>query len=311
MQREDLEQAAFRYIKLGPGGQWARRAIQNDEIYLSHKEVPHQLALTGDRRALIEYIVEMGKTAGKAADYAREILDFYTQPATTIWVTFHDGSLWWARAEEHVEWIGESDEHGPRMRKTIGSWRNTDMKGDHLRQDQMSTMLTGVAAYQQTICGIKAVDYLRRKLLVEENPLVTSAMALQAKLVDVASDLITGLHWKDFETLVDLLMTRGGWHRISALGGTMKDADLLVEHPVTGETALVQVKSAASQSVLADYISRLDNNPAWSRLIFVCHSPRGVLDASDRSDVTIWAKNSLAEISVKNGLMDWLVERTG
>jgi hypothetical protein len=46
-------------------------------------------------------------------------------------------------------------------------------------------------------------------------------------------------------------LARGGWHRVPALSGTVKDADLNVEQSVTQETALVQVKSAASQSLLA------------------------------------------------------------
>ena len=70
-------------------------------------------------------------------------------------------------------------------------------------------------------------------------------------MVAAAEQLIAGLHWADFETLVDVILARGGWHRVSALGGTMKDADLIVEQSVTQETALVQVKSAASQSLLA------------------------------------------------------------
>ena len=55
----------------------------------------------------------------------------------------------------------------------------------------------------------------------------------------------------DFEKLVDVILGRGDWHRVPALSGTMKDADLNVEQSVTQETALVQVKSAASQSLLA------------------------------------------------------------
>jgi hypothetical protein len=28
-----------------------------------------------------------------------------------------------------VHWLGESEGHGPRMRRTIGAWRNTDLNG--------------------------------------------------------------------------------------------------------------------------------------------------------------------------------------
>ena len=51
------------------------------------------------------------------------------------------------------------------------------------------------------------------------------------------------LHQDDFETLVDLIFARGGWHRVSALGGNEADIDLAVEQSLTGERAFVQVKS--------------------------------------------------------------------
>jgi hypothetical protein len=80
---------------------------------------------------------------------------------------------------------------------------------------------------------------------------------------------------------------------------------------VTQETALGQVKSAASQSVLDDYIRRFEEAGKFSRLIFVCHSPRGVLKAAQREDVTISARSSLAETTVRYGLIDWLIARAG
>lgn len=190
MDRDVIENATFRYIKLGPANTWAGEAISRGELYLGHKQVPHNLALTLDRKDIIQHMVSLGRTASKAGDSAREIIDFYSQPSSTIWITFHDGSLWWCRADDHVEWIGETADHGARVRRTIGSWLNTDLKGNHLRQDQLSTILTGVAGYQQTLCAIRASDYLRRKLLSEENPLVTSALDLQSRLIATVSGLI-------------------------------------------------------------------------------------------------------------------------
>jgi hypothetical protein len=110
-------------------------------------------------------------------------------------------------------------------------------------------------------------------------------VAARQTLLAAAADIIASLHWADFETLIDLILARGGWHRVSALGGTMKDADLVVEQAVTGETAFAQVKSTASQALLDRYITRFDENPAWSRLFFACHTPKGALSAGIRSDV--------------------------
>lgn len=45
----------------------------------------------------------------------------------------------------------------------------------------------------------------------------------------------------------------------------------------TGEAALVQDKSHASQAVLDDCIGHFDATEVYDRLIFVCHSPKGAL----------------------------------
>jgi len=202
---------------------------------------------------------------------------------------------------------------GARYRRTIGPWRNTDAHGRPLLMNALSTKLTKVAGYRQTLCSIgpEAELYLRRKLAGESDPVVDAALETKRTLIEACEALIAGLHWADFETLIDMILARGGWNRMSALGGTMKDVDLIVEQATTGETAMVQVKSAASQTALDDYIRRFDEVGEFSWLIFACHSPRGTLAAPERDDVIVWARSSLAETAVRNGFVDWLIARAG
>ena len=102
----------------------------------------------------------------------------------------------------------------------------------------------------------------------------------------------------------------GGWQRISRVGGTQADTDLVVEQPTTGETAFVQVKSKATQAVLDDYIGRFHRRKTYDRLFFICHSPAGTLSVNDTAGVHIWAGDRLADAAVKAGLFDWLTERS-
>ena len=60
--------------------------------------------------------------------------------------------------------------------------------------------------------------------------------------------LIQGLHWRDFELLAELVMTQGGWRRVSATGGVQMAIDIELELPLTRERALVQVKSRLNQN---------------------------------------------------------------
>jgi hypothetical protein len=108
-----------------------------------------------------------------------------------------------------VIWLGEGEDHGARMRRTLRPWRNTDLKGRVLASEGLSTRLTKVAAYRQTLCAVEAADYLRRKLSGEEEPLVLQAVAARQAALEAASSLITALHWADVETLIDLLLARG------------------------------------------------------------------------------------------------------
>jgi hypothetical protein len=306
-----IRSANFRYIKLGPGNRWADEALAREEIYLGHKEVPHEIASSGDRSKITAFLVGTGKSSGKAADFAREIVDFYRLGPDTIWITFEGGRLWWTVAGKEVTWLGEDDRRGARMRRALFPWRDTNVEGEALLQGALSTRLTKVTAYRQTLCKIGEEDYLRRKLLGESDPKVEAAYAARKTMIEAASALIGSLHWADFETLVDLVLSRGGWHRVSALGGTQKDADIVVEQPITGETAFVQVKSKASQALLDDYVGRFEANPEWSRMIFACHSPTGAIDTRGHPRVILWDRAHLSEAVIRTGLYDWLVERAG
>lgn len=86
---------------------------------------------------------------------------------------------------------------------------------------------------------------------------------------------------------------------------------MIVEQSVTGETALVQVKSSASQQVLDRYVEIHDQSSVHDRLIFACHSEKTKLFADSRDDVILWDRRGLARAAIKNGLIDWLTERVG
>jgi hypothetical protein len=187
------------------------------------------------------------------------------------------------------------------------------VQGRPLTLDILSTRLTQLAGYRGTICKVGEQDYRLRRLNVQEEPLVATARSARQALVAATSDLVRHLHWADFELLVDLLLTRGGWRRVSARGGHMKDIDLLVEQPLTGERASVQVKSAADQATFDRSVADFTKSGAATRFFFACHTPRGSLrlppEASDR--VHLWADVELATGAVDAGLVGWLIDRAG
>ena len=300
----------IRYIKLGRGGRWAHLGLAEGEVHFGYPMVPHELCLEEDWEAIVQRLIEDGRSPAKAKDGAREIRDFYPLGADALWITLADGHLWWTFAEAEVVWLGGNGEaHGARMRKAIDGWRKTDINGKPLAIDRLSTILTQVAAYRGTICRVKAADYLLRRINGVEEPMVARAHQARCEMITIAAEMIGALHWSDFETLVDLIFARAGWQRGSRVGEALTDVDLILEQPTTGEKAFVQVKSKAGQAVLDDYIERFRRSGSYDRLFFVCHSPKGQLSTEDDAKLHVWVGDRLAEAAVRAGLFDWLTER--
>ncbi len=310
---ERITPSAVRYIKLGAGNHWFDSCRQHQRLELGHGEVPHSLVSTGDWAAVKAHCQEcLGKSAATATVFTRELNEFYTLGSDCLWITFADGCLWWAFAEQDVDWLGgDGEAHGYRARVTRGPWRNTSRGGAQLDQSALSSALTQVAGYRQTICQVKASDYLIRKLNDEPEPLVLETRAAEAALVKVAAKLIPALHWRDFETFVDLLFARLGWRRTSLVGDGLKDIDLALEQPATGERAFVQVKSRASQRVVDDYVTRFRRNSNYDRFFLVCHTTSGDLPSDAESGVHVWSGQRLAKRAIRAGLTDWIVQRVG
>ena len=301
----------IRYIKLGTGGDWARLAFERGEIHFGYKTVPHDLCQRRDWDAVAQFLAHEGRITANARDATREIREFYTLGADCLWITFADGHLWWAFADPEVIWLGvEEDGQGARMRKAIDGWHKVNIAGEPLRIDGLSTRLTQVAAYRRTICRLKASDYLLRRINGVEEPVVARAREARNAMMVVAVEMIAGLHWADFETLVDLIFARSGWQRTSRVGGKLTDVDLILEQPATGETAFVQVKSKAGQAVLDDYDRRFQRSGTHDRMFFVCHTPTGALSADGDAGLHVWVGARLAEAAVKAGLFDWLMEQS-
>ncbi len=308
--REKIAPKEVRYIKLGRGGCWADVSIENGELHFGYRTVPHELCMRGDWEGVIAVLMQQGRSVGKARDGMREVRDFYTLGADCLWITFADRHLWWAFADPEVTWLGpEEDSQGARKRRTIDGWHKCDVAGRLLSFESLSTRLTQVSSYRQTICSVKATDYLRRRINGEEEPVVTRARSARDAMIAAAAQMISQLHWADFETLVDLIFSRAGWQRLSRLGGSQADVDLVLEQPTTGERAFVQVKSKASQAVLDNYLDRYRRDGSCQRFFFVCHSPNGALSMVEDDRLHIWAGERLAETAVKAGLYDWLIER--
>jgi hypothetical protein len=306
-----FQPGAVRYIKLGRGGGWADAALADGLVPFGYREIDHDLCVAGDWAGVRKQLLAMGRTPSGASHGVRELRDFYELPDDTLWITLANGHLWWTFAEaDVVRHARVSDADGPvRSRRCREGWSRHDLAGEPLDVRSLSSALLRTANYRMTICAVECIDYLLRRIRGDRAPLHTEAQLSLQALQSTTLALIRLLDWADFEALADLLFASGGWQRVSVLGGGQPDVDMILTQPITGETAWVQVKSSASQTVFKDYLARFGKDGSCDRLFFVCHS--GELTSPDPSRVLVWCGERLARATLEAGLLGWVMARTG
>jgi hypothetical protein len=300
----------IRYIKLGDGGRWAQESLSEGVLCFGYHTIPHEMCERKDWDGVWSTLSDR-KSEGAQTAGVNEVRAFYELGEDCLWITFADGHLYWAFAKPQVQWTGDGTWDGPsRKRATTDGWHRTDILDNPLRVAALSSKLTKVANFRATICKVAEEDYLLRRINGIEEPVVVRANEVRKAMMVVAVEMIRGLHWADFETLTDLIFARSGWQRSTRVGEKLTDIDLVMEQPTTRETAFVQVKSQAGQATVDDYLGRFRRS-GYDRFFFVCHSAQGKLTLPDESRLHLFEGERLADAAVKNGLYDWLIERSG
>jgi hypothetical protein len=223
-----------------------------------------------------------------------------------IWITFCGNHLWWCKVEDpHI--------HEDKVSKyrRVDRWHCQNIFGESLLSTQIPGRIAKLQGFRGTICKVSEAEELRR--LINRQHSSEYAAIVHSK-EDLCRHVETGLrrlHWKDFETLVDLLFRATGWRRVSVLGETMKFSDIELEEPITGEMYQVQVKSTATPRDLQEYTDTFAGGK-YRRLFFVVHTPDKKLAETQQPEddpVQIILPRRLAEMVVELGLLNWLLNK--
>lgn len=302
-----------RYIKLGAGGRWEAASLDQGRLDWGLPTDPHETALMGDWDRLRQHYQGLRTAPGSITADLTETQAFYVGDPDALWITFARGMMWWAFAEPEVHWVGgDGENEGTRYRRTRDGWHDSDLAGNPLRIDRLSSSLTQVAGYRRTICGVAEAAYCLRMINAEIDPGRVALETARQAVVEGIAKAITRLHWRDFELLFELILARSGWQRVSALGGMLRDVDLVVEQLFTGERMLVQVKSKAAQPVVDDYARRFASRTYAEKLLFVCHSPSGALREpvlADGRPMRLMTNPEIAQRASDCGLAGWVLDR--
>ena len=147
--------SAVRYVKLGAGNVWFKSSIAEGRIAFGHHEVPHEVALSGDAGAIATMFYGPGQD-GRKRQRAMSGKFASSTPSTSI----ASGSLWRWRplvgfAEPEVHLLPPSEDGPSRYRELVAPWSCLDLAGHRLSSSTLSTRLTQVAAYRQTVCKVQ------------------------------------------------------------------------------------------------------------------------------------------------------------
>jgi hypothetical protein len=307
-----------RYIKLGRGNLWWPLAKQTNTLRLGFRNFDFQLCKSGQWQVAKAKFgtAHADLSPGKVTSATKQVQEFFELPDSTLWFTLADGDLWWAFAEPSIEDIfthGDAERErleGARTRPVIDGWRNTDIEGNRLRIDSMTTKITKVISFQETICRPHGREDLLRIIRCQPSPARVQVSTAFDELIRNVGDLLDQLQFDDFELLIELIFSSSGWRRISTVGGNQKFLDMALTLPTSGEKCLVQVKSQTDRATFEWHVKEFGSYAGYSKMFFAYHTPSEPFETTDAARIFVWGRYEVAKQVLRAGLVEWVLDRT-
>lgn len=294
------------YIKLGWGGIWEESSISEGKLRIGWGQQTTEDINQG-RWDVIRKQLEKGNSNKGAVTRDLNALKAICQSTEDdIWITFYSSKLWWGRV------VGNSilEDNISKYRIVKEGWSDQDIDGNVLLINRISGRLAKIQRFQGTSCRVYTRDDLRRLINNEPSAEYTAIADCKKTLIKEVEKGLKRLHWKDFETFIDLLFRQSGWRRLSMVGKTMKYVDLELEDPITHDQYQVQVKSHANVSDLKEYSDKF-SAADYRKLYFVVHTPDSKLlhHKPEKENVELLLPSHIAEMAVNLGLLNWLMSK--
>jgi len=296
------------YIKLGKEGMWERECIEKENtLKLGYNEVPHDLCVKGEWEKVQEECLKFHKKSAAKRD-VQQIRCFYEADESVLWITFYQNKLCWCFSKPEVT----LQDDGTKTRPVIEKWKCEDIEGEPLLFDRLSGDILSLQAFRGTICRVDKSEYVINKINAEKSEEIKEAETALKNLEEKLKTIIQRLHWKDFETLTDLIFRQAGWKRVSLLGDQQRGFDLDLLCPITGNRYLVQVKSKASEKDLTEFQNKFKSSKNdYTKFYFVVHSPTQDLeDTKQNGDFKLILVQDIAKWAVQLGLAEWVIKKT-
>ncbi|MBE2893819.1 hypothetical protein [Spirabiliibacterium falconis] len=302
------------FIRLGEGSQFAQECIEGGYLkfkYISHQ---HQMCLNGDWDKVKDYWVkERNQNERVASQDLNQIKTFYTADENAIWITFHNQTLYWCRAKKEVIEVDD----GYRIRQAVDGWHNCAIdNGRIFKISEIDGRITKTAGYRGTICEFSEENKKRILMLIngEEPEAVKKAKESYALLMKSVEELVYSVDPKTFEMLADMIFSRLGMQRYSALGAKIEFIDFEIRMPITNQNTAVQVKSQTSQEQFEAYLQKFDQERHnYEAFYYVYHTSDKPLTVPQGYSECVRLINGrdIAQFTITTGLLEWLMAVCG
>lgn len=294
------------FVKLGKEGMWEKSSIEESKIRIGWKsqnikDINHK-KWEKIRRELGSEIANKG-SATKDFNALRNICESNQKD---IWITFYASKLWWTRVGEETIY----EDVISKYRKISAPWSHCDINGNELLINNLPGSLTKTQGFRGTVCKVDDQGTLKRIINDSPSKIFNSIASTLDSLQISIEKAIKQLHWKDFETFVDLIFRGSGWRRISMLGEAMKFADIELEDPITHDKYQVQIKSTSTLKEFNTYVQQFSSED-YRKLFYVVHSPDENLSIHNDFPeyIGLIQTAELAKLSIDLGLTSWLLQR--
>jgi hypothetical protein len=294
------------YVKLGEKGKWEKSSIEENIIRIGWRKQTLQDINSGEWQTIKIELQNQNKHKATATRDLTALQQICRSTSEDIWITFHKNQLWWCKVCGPEIFSDEIS----KFRK-VEKWHCHDVCGRSLFAAQIPGRLAKFVGFRGTVCKVREVNELVRLINCQSSPEYAAIFNAKESLNEHVMAGLKRLHWKDFETLADLLFSSAGWKRVSILGQAMKYSDIELEDPINKEMYQVQVKSKATLQDFQTYSGKFASDK-YRKLFFVVHTPDSKLAEvvpDSASPIQLVLPNRLAEMVIEQGILGWLMDK--
>jgi hypothetical protein len=133
-----ISPAQVRYIKLGWHGEWEEECLEKGIVRLGFwtgKPSRYRLCRDQNWDELNKIFRREGHNKSKATEFANEVRYFFSDPGTTLWITFHGDRLYWGFLRRGDPRRYADD--GSTWRPVLNGWQSEDSRGVPLTKGRL------------------------------------------------------------------------------------------------------------------------------------------------------------------------------